>query len=1316
LFSNSCNLTKQNSIKYVDLYRGLFNFILILRHLFFILIFFIGLVPTNLKAQCGPGTPTFIVNLTSNPNMTWISPDTIRADTCCGATSPDRCIRFIVTLHPLAEGIIFDIYSGAVPPGALFYQVGCGTPTPVGEPLCLSGAGPHSITFCKPGNNNNEYTITSIADPGIGPSIVVNDGCNGSIYAFGYEPSSIVWTSISPGSTGTYDGYLDCTIGCDSVNVTAQAGFPPFVDYQICGMPLGGCDTVPACDTVRVTFNSTLTATILPLNPTVCFGSSGTTITANGGGGTPPYTYLWNTGDTTQSIFVNVGTYWVVLGDSSGCPPSYDTVVVTSFASTITADAGIDQIVCVADIPIALLGSVIAAAGGVWSGGNGTYSPNDSTLNTTYTPTATEISNGTLQLYLTTTGNGTCPPDVDTIIISIVNFNALITVTTDSVNCFGGNDGSAIISLIGGVPSFTITWNTIPIQTGNTATGLTAGAYTVDLTDGNGCDTTISFTIYEPPILTAIISDSTAVSCTGGSDGTATAFASGGTAPYTYLWDANAGNQTDSTAINLPVGTYNVVVTDYNGCTANAWVTITQPASFISLVITTTNVTCYGLSDGTATAIPSGGTPPYTYLWTPTNQITSTAINLPPGTYSVMVTDTNGCIIQPGIIINEPLPLSATTAFTDVSCFGGNDGTATVTPSGGISPYTYLWDASTGSQTTSTATGLIAGTFNVTITDTNGCTFDTLVIVSQPLSPISIATSVTNVSCFGGNDGTATVIPSGGMPPYTYLWDANAGNQTTSTATGLIAGSYTVIVTDTKGCSDSSIVIITQPLAPLTLSITETAVTCFGGSDGTSIVTPSGGTSPYIYLWGANAGNQTTSTATGLIAGNYLVTVTDTNGCFDTVSIVVTEPDIIIVVTTPDDTICPGGNAIVGATVNGGNGGYVYNWNQGLPNSPTNNVNPIITTTYVVSIIDTFGCVGNIDSVTIYMLNLYPDSINAISAGDICIGGTTQISGTYSAGFGIYTFSWNQGLGSGLGPFNVSPSTTTTYIFTVTDQCNNSVLDSVVVNVFPLPIINLPPIIAEGCEPLLVNFMDTINDSTTVSYLWNFGDGFTSTYASVSHIFSVAGTYNITLTVTSAGGCVATSSGNSIVIVNPTPIANGTASPFITDTQNPTINFTNLSTGGTTVFWNFGDGDTSIVNNPTHTYQDTGTYLVTLTITNQYGCVNVYQMTIIIEPFYTFDIPNAFTPNPGGGNGGQYDATSLLNDVFYPTTEFVKEFKMSIFNRWGELIFESDDIRIGWDGYYRGIMAQQDVYVWKIDIIYVDDKYLSKVGDLTLMR
>ena len=336
-------------------------------------VLFTFFLPLCSYAQCGPGTPTFIVNLTGNPSAVWTSPNINRNDNCCGTTPPDRCIKFEITLDPAAVGVSFNIISGAIPAGALYYQIGCGPPQLVGQPICLSGPFPVILTFCKPGNNNNVYEITSIPPATSGTDVTVNDGCTGQLFATGYIASTVTWNSIYPGAPGAYNSYLSCTSGCTSPTVTAQVGYPPYVDYEVCGMPAALCVFTTVCDTVRVTFNTTLVVTILPTVPTICFGQTSITLTANGSGGTPPYTYLWNNINTAQSINVGAGTYNVQLSDTSGCPPAYASVTVTSFSVTITANAGPDDTVCTQNPVVALNGSVTGASGGIWTGGSGTY-------------------------------------------------------------------------------------------------------------------------------------------------------------------------------------------------------------------------------------------------------------------------------------------------------------------------------------------------------------------------------------------------------------------------------------------------------------------------------------------------------------------------------------------------------------------------------------------------------------------------------------------------------------------------------------------------------------------------------------------------------------------------------------------------------------------------------------------------------------------------------------------------------------------------------------------------------------------------------
>jgi len=366
---------------------------------------------------------------------------------------------------------------------------------------------------------------------------------------------------------------------------------------------------------------------------------------------------------------------------------------------------------------------------------------------------------------------------------------------------------------------------------------------------------------------------------------------------------------------------------------------------------------------------------------------------------------------------------------------------------------------------------------------------------------------------------------------------------------------------------------------------------------------------------------------------------------------------------------------------------------------------------------DAKGCTSDIENVDITGLNLYFDSLDVSSDGDIRLGETTTISGSYNGGTGNYIYSWNNGLGNNLGSFNVSPMQTTTYTLTIIDQCNNYVTDSVQVNVSTPPVIDLPEIIATGCDPLIVIFTDTINDPTTLLYTWSFGDGSSSSLSEPEHMYTGAGEYQVSVTATNIEGCSTTSSGENYVIVNPSPVSDFTADPMHTDIRTPEINFEDLSIGATQLVWNFGDGDTLLnATNPSHTYLDFGTYPVVLSTVNQYGCKDTLELPIIIDPYYTFDAPNAFTPNPYGGSGGYYDPTSLTNQVFHPMSEYVIDFHMLIFNRWGEIVFESFDINIGWDGYYRGELSAQDVYVWKIDITYVDGYQISEVGDLTLLQ
>lgn len=370
-------------------------------------------------STCDASTPSYTFDLTGNPDSTWLSPSVRRSGICCGndpaERPPVRCVEFYFTLDPDAVGIIFDIEHGAVPPGALYFQINCQGRYQFGDLLCLSGSGPYRLTFCKPGNNPNIYSIKSVGGPRVSPPVTVSDGCSANLVAYDYDISTIEWTSVP--SDPFHESLLSCTQACDSVTVNYQVGAPDSVVYQVCGFPPGGCLPEPVCKQTTVYFVNDKTADIQPKDAMVCFGQNSASLTAYGTGGKPPYQYLWSTGETTQSIDVGAGTYWVEIFDQTSCPTSMDTVEVGAFIFPIVADAGPDTSYCNTITSFQLQGSVEEALGGQWSGGNGTFSPNDSTLNAFYEPTATELVNG-VTLTLTTTGNRSCPGDDDQVTIS----------------------------------------------------------------------------------------------------------------------------------------------------------------------------------------------------------------------------------------------------------------------------------------------------------------------------------------------------------------------------------------------------------------------------------------------------------------------------------------------------------------------------------------------------------------------------------------------------------------------------------------------------------------------------------------------------------------------------------------------------------------------------------------------------------------------------------------------------------------------------------------------------------------------------------
>ncbi len=875
-----------------------------------------------------------------------------------------------------------------------------------------------------------DASILSIVDASC---VGVNDG-SAEIQVTGGVPAYIYTWDHANGS-GTQ--ITNVTAGDYHVTVTDDWGCQDSLTVTI-GQPANGLSASP------------------DVTPVSCLANSDGSITLNTAGGTAPYTYNWDpnvsSGETASNLAS--GDYDVTISDDGTCVLMLTINVPVDPNTLSAAITDTTHISCFGGND----GEIVVTAS------NG-YPPYFYSWTGYPAETSNTLSNLTAGLYeMIVTDNLGC----EIILSQNLNEPSQLSITEDSIHhvlCFGDASGDIYTSISGGTPPYSFSWEddggTDLGVNADDITGLPAGTYHIFVNDDNNCGPiNQSFVITEPAnALSVNITIDSIPSCPGLFDGGLTATGNGGTAPYTFLWDAPIAGNTNPTQTNLGANNYSVTITDTNGCTAENNITLNDPVA-LSINIITNDVLCFGEANGEAIAQVSGGSPNYTYLWEDalSNPVSldDTASNLSTGNYFLTVTDANGCNEIASAVISEPDELTATTSQVNVSTWGNNDGSATVNPSDGTPTYSYEWENAAAPgviiSTNQTANNLSAGTYNITVTDSNGCEWTGSVIITEPNDPLGgNITLHQDVLCAPDSSGNLVANAFGGTPEYTYYWQDATASYTSndSTFNNLPTGFYFLTVTDALGYTWDTTVFISEP--PL-LSITDTyqtAVQCYGDSTGSMSIDVSGGTPDYSYVW--SDFSMDNDTLFNLPEGVYYVTVQDANGCeADTLIKLETNDSIqmdFLITSTP---FCHGGNeGSLFVNMIGGAGPFTYYWEDSANNniSNTDTVVGLETGYYYLSVMDANGCVQN-DSIFLPepdVLTVSLDGVDATGFGaSDAYAWALEVGGTSP-----YFYNWEDILNPGI---NLATTDTLwnvhagTYSLTLTDDNGCTTEDQITLN------------------------------------------------------------------------------------------------------------------------------------------------------------------------------------------------------------------------------------------------------------------------------
>lgn len=1102
--------------------------------------------------------------------------------------------------------------------------------------------------------------------------------CNG-------DPSGSA-TASATGGTGTITFSWQ---GCGGGAVTNGATVTDLYAgcYRVTATDANGCtavDSVVVGEPLPFAFNSSQT-------PVSCKGYSDGSATIEVSGGTSPYQYIWDNGDTTPTAdSLNAGFHFVTITDGAGCLVATLVIVLEPLLFALDSTTSTNT----SCVGAANGSATVFAKGGTmpysyeWSDAQGQITQTAVNLTAdTYTVTVTDLKGCSFTASVTV---GSSP----TLTLSFIN------VVNET--CAGACNGSATAQVMGGAPPYDYYWDDPSLPDGfATVNNLCPGTYLLEVRDILGCAVIDKVTISGATPIEVFI-DSVPPSCAGIQDGSIFASAVGGQLPYLIQW---SNNVTGNSISNLACGEYRMTLTDGVGCVFSDTIQLPCPEAIVVDSIVSQSVNCFGNNNGQVRVYARGGTGALGYQWNdPSQQVGPVAVNLSPGNYTVVVTDGNGCVVTASAQVTQPAPLSATINKTDVACFGGSDGIATANPAGGTEPYQYAWN---WGPTTQTISSLPIGNYIVTVVDANGCTTTANTSVTQPATPLEIIASQTRTACFGENNGEAVAAALGGNgAPFSYLW---SNGLTGAFVIGLHPGLINVTATDNRGCTAIASVAI-QQFSKIEVGIAFVQPTCHGRSDGQAAVNlvvggaGMGDTAKYNYQWNI-PGTPNALFVDGLLGGqNYSVTATDSAGCSGSTSFFMPQPPPIVTQIAQKNITCFGlsdGLAQV-MGVEGATQPVAYTWSN-------NTTGPIIQNllpgTYFLTILDAKGCT-DVDTVIITQPDLLrvdfavqtlvcPDDSNAVIAANVA-GGTPE-----------YILTWNNGANtSQIG--NLGPGL---YVLDVVDKNGCTVVDSV--------IIERPgalEIRTEKTEPKCFGGKDgrlrVVLTGGQGPFRYSLNDG----PFGGSSIFLGLAAGDYIVRVQDGNGCI---SSLAEVLGQPmqievsagtdTTVTLGDSLVLSADVFNA-VGFVDYEWRSFLVesFVCVDSPDCSMI--LVRPYQP-NTYVVK--VTDENGCKGEAQVTVSVEKPRGVYVPTGFTPN------GDFNNDLLV--VYGKSLQIRSVLTFNVYNRWGELVYQDKDFAVnddtrGWDGSFRGKPCDPGIYVWYVEVEYQDGYMESKKGDVVLIR